>query len=280
MKISIITINFNNRTGLEKTVASVVKQSIPPYEFIVIDGDSSDGSKEVLERYKTHFSYWVSEPDKGIYNAMNKGIDHASGDWCIFLNSGDSFCNNSVLQNIMETNASADIIVGNAILLSEPPFCQKAPTVITMDFMYQHAICHQSTLIKTSLMKKYKYDETYRIVSDRKFFIQTLILDNVSYQSIDVDIADYDVNGFSGQNHVAGEQEYRRVLEELLPARILVDYGTNNEGALFTSYEKLFLEIGKRNYRAPIYRIVRSILSIIGWFIPSARFVRHFPNRL
>ena len=278
MNISIITINYNNREGLLKTVQSVVRQTIAPYEFIVIDGGSTDGGKEVLEECKDHFTYCVSEPDKGIYNAMNKGIDKATGDWCLFLNSGDCFCHEKVLEQLEGAGVDADIIVGNVKILSDPPKLRRAPESITLDYLYDNGICHQGALIRTSILKNYHYDEKYRIVADRKLFVQALILDNVSYASVDVDLADYDFTGISSQysNWLPAEQEYRRILEELIPARILSDYGQRHEGALFgiSSYERLFLEIGKRKWRKPVEKLVRSFLRVASLFIRSARFER------
>ena len=92
MKLSVITINYNNRDGLHKTIASVVNQSWREFEYIVIDGGSTDGSVDVIKSFADRIDYWVSEPDKGIYNAMNKGIDVAQGEYCIFINSGGSRC--------------------------------------------------------------------------------------------------------------------------------------------------------------------------------------------
>ena len=89
MKLSVITINFNNRDGLRKTIESVVNQTYNDFEYIIIDGGSTDGSVDVIKEYADRIDYWVSEPDKGIYNAMNKGIDVAKGEYCIFMNSGD-----------------------------------------------------------------------------------------------------------------------------------------------------------------------------------------------
>lgn len=89
MKLSIITVNLNNRDGLKRPIDSVVSQTFTNYEWIVIDGGSTDGSRELIEQYSNHFAYWCNEPDKGIYNAMNKGIAHAKGEWLQFLNSGD-----------------------------------------------------------------------------------------------------------------------------------------------------------------------------------------------
>lgn len=276
MRISIITVNYNNREGLLKTVLSVVGQTQAPYEFIVIDGGSDDGSKDVIEEYRNHFSYWVSEPDGGIYNAMNKGIDKATGDWCIFLNSGDSFCNDYVLEQLEAAGAEADIICGNVNILSDPPRLKKAPDSISMDYLYDSSICHQSALIRTTILKKYHYDEKYRIVADRKLFVQALVLDNATYMPIDIDIADYDVTGISSQNQLPSDQEYRRVLEELIPTRILSDYGQRHEGPLYgaSSYEKLFLEVGRRKWRKPVERLVRVFLRIASLFVKSARFER------
>ena len=281
MKLSIITINFNDRDGLLKTVRSVVGQTARPYEFIIIDGGSTDGSLEVIEEFKSAFSYWVSEKDQGIYNAMNKGIDRATGEWCLFLNSGDCLHDDNVLSGLDKADVQADIVCGNVWVLAEQPYLKKAPDTISMDYLYGTALCHQSALIRTDILKKYHYDESLRIVSDRKLFLQALILDNASYQHVDIDIADYDVTGFSSKNRFLSEQEYRNVLEDLLPERILADYGKEKEGALFgvTPYEKMFLEIGKRKYRKPVYRIVRCLMVFMSWFKPGASFVKSFPKK-
>lgn len=100
MKLSIITVNLNNRDGLKRTIDSVVSQTFTDYEWIVIDGGSNDGSRELIEHYSDHFAYWCSEPDKGIYNAMNKGIAHAKGEWLQFLNSGDVLYSNNTLASV------------------------------------------------------------------------------------------------------------------------------------------------------------------------------------
>ncbi|MDR2910496.1 MAG: glycosyltransferase [Bacteroidales bacterium] len=95
MKLSIITINLNNVAGLQKTIESVVKQTFTDYEYIVIDGGSTDGSADIIKQHANKITYWVSEPDKGIYNAMNKGIRVAKGEYCLFLNSGDWLINSN-----------------------------------------------------------------------------------------------------------------------------------------------------------------------------------------
>ena len=100
MKFSIITINYNNCEGLRRTIESVVNQTCHDFEYIIIDGGSTDGSVDVIKQYADQIDYWVSEPDKGIYNAMNKGVAVAKGEYCLFLNSGDSLHNNSALAKV------------------------------------------------------------------------------------------------------------------------------------------------------------------------------------
>ncbi len=276
MKISVITVNRNDSEGLRRTILSVTGQTVRPHEFIVIDGASTDGPADLLKEFSGDITYGVSEPDKGIYNAMNKGVAAASGDWCIFMNAGDTFCSPSVISDVCSSGATADIICGNALILEEPVRRKTPPEEISLRFMYGTALCHQAVFIKTDLLRKRPYAETLKIVSDRKFFLQSLILDNCSYQAVDIDICNYDISGYSAKNRFSSEQEWRSVLETLLPGRILRDYGREAEGALYgtSAYERLFLEIGRRRWRKPVYNLVKGLLSLLSIFIPSARFVK------
>ncbi|WP_286032230.1 glycosyltransferase family 2 protein [Phocaeicola coprophilus] len=278
--ISIITINYNNKVGLKKTIESVIQQDFNSFEFIVIDGGSTDGSYDVIQEYRNYIDYWVSEPDKGIYNAMNKGITIARGEYCNFMNSGDFFYDKNVLSSIFANRKKdlCDIIVGNT-------YCTKwiqPPSKITMDFLFSTTICHQAAFIKRSLLQKYYYDEKFKIVSDRKFFLQTLIFDNCSYEAIDVNVVIYDLNGYSANNRTLSDLEYQQVLEELVPSRILEDYGKKKIGSLYgnTYYEKLFVEIGKRKYRIIVYLFVALLIRFISIFKKSARFIYLYPIRL
>ena len=273
MKISVITVNRNNRDGLRKTIESVAAQTVPPFEFIVIDGASTDGSAELL----THpsITYAISEPDRGIYNAMNKGIAQAHGDWCLFMNSGDCFAGPEVLEKVAASGADEDIICGNAVILTEVPSRKVHPDEITLQYLYSSSICHQAAFIKRNLLEG-GYDDSLKIVADRKLFLEALVFNGCSYSHLDVDIVKYDVTGFSARNRYVSEQEWEAVLRKLLPERILLDYGRGQHGALYGSsaYERLFLEIGRRRWRKPVYRMVRGFMSFISIFVPSARFVR------
>ena len=102
MKVSIITISYNNLEGLKKTYDSISRQTFCDYEWIVIDGGSVDGTKAVLKEHEHELSFWCSEPDKGVYNAQNKGTEHANGEYCIYMNSGDSFFADDTLEKIFE----------------------------------------------------------------------------------------------------------------------------------------------------------------------------------
>ena len=276
MNISVITINRNNAEGLRKTIESVVGQTERPFEFIIIDGASSDTSVETIHAFADSIDYWVSEPDTGVYNAMNKGIARAHGDYCIFMNSGDTFHSPSVLEQVRLSKANADIICGNTIYLYHTPIKGSAPPEITLDYLFNNPINHQSALSRTSLLNAHPFDESLKIVADRKFFLQSLIFDNCSYQAVDIDIANYDVGGLSTIHGMEREMEYARVLEDLFPPRIRLDYGRRTTGSLYgdTLYEKLFAEIGRRKWRWPVYHFVRGVFLCLAPFVKRARFVR------
>lgn len=278
MKISVITINYNNKKGLAKTITSTINQTSKDLEFIVIDGASTDGSVEIIREYADKIDYWVSESDKGIYNAMNKGIDRAQGEYCIFMNSGDVFYSEHVIEDFTRLSKGSDIVCGDTWIGR----IKEAPSEITFDTLYNSSICHQCAFIRTSLMKKYMYDESLKIVADRKFFLQAFIFGNCTYEHINSVIVDYDITGFSAQNRTLSELEYKLVLEQLIPQRIRVDYGKKIEGELYgdTFYDKFFVEIRKRNYKYIIYSICVICLRITALFKRSASFVKVFPIKL
>lgn len=277
MRISVITVNRNDCPGLRKTIESVVAQTVAPFEFVVIDGASTDGSAELLSEYGKYISYGISEPDKGIYNAMNKGLAQAHGDYCIFMNSGDCFASADVLEKIAASGADADIICGDAVILTEPVGRKVHPEEITMKFLFESSICHQAAFIKRDLLAC-GFDESLKIVADRKLFLVSLVMNDCSYAHVPVDVVRYDVSGLSATHRLESELESQDVLKSLIPERILLDYGRESAGPLYgtTPYEQLFLEIGRRRWRTLVYRMVRGFLRIVSVFVPSARFVRNY----
>jgi Glycosyltransferases involved in cell wall biogenesis len=228
MKLSIITINLNNKEGLRKTIESVVSQTFQDYEYIVIDGASTDGSVDVIKEYKDKITYWISEPDKGIYNAMNKGILQAKGEYCLFLNSGDWLVNdNTLLTRIFNQNFVEDIVYGNLIRVSKDKEVkrEKYPDLLTMQFFYSYSLPHQASFIRRVLFNDALYDESYKIVSDWFFFVEKIIFKNCSYRHFDVFFANFDINGESSSNKVHLE-ERKKAMDLLLPKRIQEDYNT------------------------------------------------------
>lgn len=218
MKYSVITINYNHKEGLIRTIESVIKQIYTEYEFIIIDGGSTDGSVDVIKKYAENITYWVSEKDKGVYHAMNKGVAHAHGDYCIFMNSGDCFHSPKALESVKEYEE--DVICGQ---VSTFPSGHHKPTITLVDLM-RISLPHQAMFIKRELLIKHPYDEKYKILSDWKFCIEALVLDNCSFRNIEVVISDYESGGISANSNGLLPIERKQILKELLPPRIIADY--------------------------------------------------------
>lgn len=225
MILSIITVNYNDAEGLERTIKSVISQTFKGYEFIVIDGGSTDGSVDVIKKYENHIDFWMSEPDGGIYAGMNKGISHANGLFCNFMNSGDSYYNEKTLETIMKKGYNEDIIVGDAVFYHNGSFTDSRPDRnISLYHLFSASLPHQASFVKIDLLKKYLYDESLKIVSDWKFFLQAIIIDNCSFRYIDVIVAKYDQNGISSTKQEEMKKEKEKVLSQLFPPRIIDDY--------------------------------------------------------
>lgn len=224
MKLSVITINYNNKDGLLKTIESVINQTCQDFEYIIIDGASSDGSVDVIKANADKITYWVSENDTGIYNAMNKGTKAAHGDYCLFLNSGDIFLDNSVIERVYLYDFSTDIISGS-IKCTDGRYV-KAPEKVTMKTFIVGSLPHQATLIRRELLLDNPYDERLGLCGDWRFFIQVLIYKNVSYTTIPIVISLFDTNGISS---IESKQSERRQYElqlcrDIIPTRIEEDY--------------------------------------------------------
>ena len=228
MKLSIITINLNNASGLRKTIESVVSQSSRDFEYIVIDGGSIDGSIEVIKEFETRITYWISEPDNGIYHAMNKGIRAAQGEYCQFLNSGDWLYASDVIEKMINTLPDCSIYYGN--MLKQMPdgtvFCDKSGQgLITMFTFYRGSLNHSPALIKRNLFEKYGlYDENLKIVSDWKWYLEVVGINNEPVKYINFNVTCFNMNGISNTNNELDRKERRMVLQEMLPATILSDY--------------------------------------------------------
>ena len=224
MKISVITVNFNNKDGLKLTLDSVEKQSCEDYEVIVVDGASTDGSALVVEEYANRNSWlrYVSEKDKGIYNAMNKGIDMSKGEYLIFMNSGDSFYDDKTMElSEPYLDGNIDIVSGIAVSANYIMMPVK-PQDLSLSFFLKSSMNHQSTFIKRSLMLEYHYNENYRIAGDTEFFVKAMILGGCSYKDIHIKVSYCEVAGISGNIKESLIERYEAI-KKLLPERMSND---------------------------------------------------------
>lgn len=223
MKYSIITVNYNDAHGLKDTINSVISQTCTDYEFIIIDGGSTDNSKSIIEENQGPIDYWVSEPDNGIFNAMNKGILASRGDYLIFMNSGDSFYNEKVLEDSLPYLES-DFVIGGIKRKDDDTIMNYELSDISMMTFYKGAIPHQATFHKRSLFQDSLYDETLKISSDWKFFFQKFILKNATYNLMPVVVCSFDTTGISNTNTDWAAKERNQIISESLPARVIKDY--------------------------------------------------------
>lgn len=223
MKYTIITVNYNNKKGLEDTIKSVLCQTYKNFEYIIVDGGSTDGSADLIKQYADKLSFWVSEADKGIYNAMNKGIAHAKGEYLNFMNSGDCFYDENVLQN-MKGHLDSDIVEGQVFDQSTHRFSYKSTSDPTMMFFYRAGFGHQACFIRRELLEQTPYDEHLRLAADWKFFVTKVIFDNCSYRFVQVPVVVFEGNGASTKNRSMYEKERQEALEQLFPPRILADF--------------------------------------------------------
>jgi glycosyltransferase involved in cell wall biosynthesis len=229
MKLSIITVNLNNKDGLEDTIKSVINQSYKDFEFLIFDGGSSDGSVEVIHKYSPFIKFWISELDSGIYNAMNKGIIQSEGEYLLFLNSGDILINTYILSEVFKQNFTEDIISGKVNTYSKQKnkvICYLGPgsADLTLSELLRVSLNHQATFIKRKLLIELgMYDESYRIISDWIFLLKSIIFKNASYLFLDKIIAKLQPDGIS-MNETNLHIEREKALKDMIPVRIYKDY--------------------------------------------------------
>lgn len=222
IKLTIITINYNNKEGLERTMTSVFSQSYQDFEYIIIDGGSIDGSKDLLVKYSNKISYWVSEKDKGIYHAMNKGINKSSGEYLLFLNSGDILYSDDVIDKVILELNSSDVISAcmNISEENKEDHIWTSPKKITFELFYHYGISHPCTFIRRKCFDIVgEYDEGLKIVSDWKWFLLALFKYNLSYKSIDLVVSTFYMDGLSSQasNQDIMMEERKTTLRDSFP---------------------------------------------------------------
>jgi glycosyltransferase involved in cell wall biosynthesis len=261
MKLSVITINYNNASGLRKTLESVTRQTYQDFEYIVIDGGSTDESVAAIEEYADRIHYWISERDNGIYHAMNKGVNASKGEYCAFLNSGDIYIDEHALEKAFVQHVTADIACGD--LIDENGSIMSAPQDVTMMFLMRGSLAHPSSFTKRSLLQAHPFNEESKILADHEFFMYALVIMNATYQRLDGIISVFDLSGISttSKQYSEEEQEILKSTERaiLLP-RVMADYdvwmGKKDE------YHRLFYILSFSNKRKIVYRLVVGLLKI------------------
>ncbi len=220
--LTIVTINYNNAQGLQKTIASVTSQTRKDFEYIVIDGGSTDGSKEIIESYSDNIHYWISEKDSGIYNAQNKGMHAAKGEYMLFLNSGDCLINETILQEIAPSLNGTDIIYGDLQIEEEnKKWIKKYNEPVTFGYFFNDTLPHQGSFIKRSILMKtgFAFDEELKIIADWKFFLEATCRYNATLHYLNKVVCAYDLNGISAsaENIQAIIKEKHQVLKTEFP---------------------------------------------------------------
>ena len=243
--LSIITINFNNAEGLKKTIESVFSQSFNDFEYLIIDGGSTDGSVEIIKQNKK-INYWISEKDNGIYDAMNKGILKSFGNYLLFLNSGDYLCEN-VLGKVFSETHNEDILYGNMkINWGENNITDGImPNKITLEHLVKDTLWHPVSFIKKELFNKFGlYNTDYEIVADYEFFFKNIIINKSSNVHLNYFITEYNVEGFSSlpSNKVKEKAERLKVIKKYLSDEDL----KNINYLLVEKNETLFMSVFKR----------------------------------
>lgn len=251
-KISIITATYNSGRTLEQTISSVVEQDYPNIEYIIIDGKSTDNTLDIIERYADKGIKYISEVDEGIYDAFNKGIEIATGDYILFLGSDDSLCSKDIISKVSSRLDDNIDILSAAVMVVDEKSGKQYP-------IYNHhaldkikypggMIPHQGMFVKTSLQKKYKFDTKYKVVADYKFFLQCYYDINVRFKFIDDPVVYFTNNGVSSNREICCA-ENNRVYEELgLPFHDSMD-----SNSLWKKYLKLGLY--KMNMLAHILKL-------------------------
>ena len=206
MIVTIITVCRNHAQELERTIRSVESQTWQEKEYLVIDGASTDDSLDVIKAHEASITRWVSEPDQGIYDAMNKGVKMAQGEWVIFMNAGDTFAGDDTLQRVFGNPLDADVIYGDVI---KGELVKKAEAPRNAHRMFY---CHQSAFVRTSCLREFPFDIRHRMSAD--FKLKQLYLNGKRFRQLDFPVANFDTQGVSNKNRSAGLYDNIQVIRE------------------------------------------------------------------
>ena len=267
MELSIITINRDNCHGLDETIQSVRDQTFRDFEYIIIDGKSSDGSVDVIKEHLTDGLdlKWLSEEDAGIFDAMNKGIRMASGKYLLFLNSGDTLDNETVIRRVLERPHNADVLIGQCRVMKggQQIWMQSPRKRYTLKSVLNDSIPHQASFIQRELFERYGlYRDDLRMMGDWEFFLRTIILGGCSVEPLPIVISQYDTTGVSSnqKNQKVILAEKDRVFSDLHLGSIVPDYRDDERWR--SDHEALLWASGKKWINRMlnlIYKLARSV---------------------
>lgn len=254
-RVTIITINYNNLKGLQETVSSVLKQRKASYEYLIVDGASSDGSADYLRRISDQVTNIISETDDGVYEAMNKGITQASGEYLLFLNSGDWLDSNRTLQMFLKERLDAHIVYGDLVIhRGDEEFVRSYPNEIDLLYLTRDTLPHPATFIRKEVFEMLgNYDESLRIVADWALFLKAALHPKITFGKIAQPISHFTMDGISSKPESAKviKEEKEKVMEDVLPKSVRT---------LLSDHRHL-----KREYNAiRSNRLVKIVLGITG----------------
>ncbi|MBR4625247.1 MAG: glycosyltransferase [Alphaproteobacteria bacterium] len=221
---TIITVCLNIASTIKRTCESIVHQPFQDFQGIVVDGASTDGTLDILKEYSSRINILISEPDKGIYNAMNKGIKHATGEYINFMNGGDEFYNNNVLENVfLNKTFKGDIIYGDEYKIKNgESYLFKNWETITEDILFnRYGITHQSSFTKTIILKKYGFNDEYTIAADFDFFVR-VFKKRHSFSKIPIIINKFYEDGISSTNEYLNNLEYQEIKRKNFKTKVFL----------------------------------------------------------
>ena len=252
--ISIVTIVYNDHNHIERTIHSVLDQDYPYIDYVIVDGASTDGTKECIYRYEAFLGTLISEPDKGIYDAMNKGLQAVKGNYVLFMNSGDCFSDQSVVSKIVNYIKSSgyfpELVYGD---YRESSVEGKSPIIPSRSYKkiwYGAFASHQSIFYNCQFLKEkgLKYDLSYQIAADYKLNLEVVKYAKGNILQFPMCISDFDITGISNNNQALGLTEADRARKEVLGMSLLV-----RTSIILVSCIARFM----KKYLNPIYRTLR-----------------------
>ncbi|MFH1052418.1 MAG: glycosyltransferase family 2 protein [bacterium] len=254
MKLSIITVCKNAVESIGKTIESVINQTFTDYEYIIVDGASTDGTVDAIKKYSERISKLITEPDIGIYDAMNKGINMSSGEYLMFLNAGDYFIHSSVLKRVFDYKLHGDIIYGIGLIEFSNGFIFRKtfPKKISKFYMFMDTIPHQDSLTRKIVFEKSEgFNSNFIIAGDYDFFIKSLYQNHFTYQYIPEAIAVNDLTGLSRK------KKYKNVTKNERKS-IAERYFTKSQMIIYSSIKPFYFLMIK--YPKYLFNLINSIL--------------------